>query len=242
MARWVCRASAVMTAWAMSTPSSRVASMGISLVFAPTSVWARTSPCWWVITASRRTWLPSESRAPRTALPSTASTTGSATPVAVSAGLDVVGLSGFALLWVGARSASQAPIAASTAAASTSVSTRQIVALDGGAGTGTVGAGSHRAYTEASRSAGVSVTHPAIAVNERIPATTAPAHKASTTATGCVTHCARRGSLTCAKRSSRSRVTEGTAASHEDRAEQAGSSSRAMADWDNEAPVVARDL
>lgn len=32
--------------------------------------------------------------------------------------------------------------------------------------------------------AGTSATHPAIAVNDRIPATTAPAHNASTAATG----------------------------------------------------------
>jgi hypothetical protein len=45
----------------------------------------------------------------------------------------------------------------------------------------------------------VSLTRPAIAVNDRLPATTAPAHNASTTATGCRTHRTRRGSLTCAE-------------------------------------------
>jgi hypothetical protein len=41
-----------------------------------------------------------------------------------------------------------------------------------------------RPWSPNSRSAGTSATHPAIAVNERIPASTAAAHKVSTTATG----------------------------------------------------------
>jgi hypothetical protein len=76
-----------------------------------------------------------------------------------------------------ARSASQEPIAASTAAASTPVSTRHSVVFDGPAG---VGVG----YNQASSSAGTSATQPAIAVNERIPASTAAAHNVNTTATG----------------------------------------------------------
>ncbi len=50
----------------------------------------------------------------------------------------------------------------------------------------------------------MSVTHPAIAVNDRIPATTAPAHNASTTDTGWSTHRTRRGSLIFAKWPNRS--------------------------------------
>src|SRR2546427_6621070 len=97
--------------------------------------------------------------APRTVLPSTASTTGSGTSMSVSTWPvstwpDVVGLNGCALVEACARSASQAPIAASTPAASILVSTRQIVALDGG--TGTADAAPHWAYTDTSRSAGVS--------------------------------------------------------------------------------------
>jgi len=72
--------------------------------------------------------------------------------------------------------ASPAPITASTAAASAPVSTRQIVAFDGGA--------AGRPYSWASSPAGTSPAQPAIAVNEPIPATTAAAHNASTTATG----------------------------------------------------------
>lgn len=45
-----------------------------------------------------------------------------------------------------------------------------------------------RAYTDTRRSAGVPLTHPAIAVHECIPVTTAPAHNVSTTDTGWCTH------------------------------------------------------
>ena len=76
-----------------------------------------------------------------------------------------------------ARSASQEPIAASTAAASTPVRTRHSVVFDGPPDGGV-------AYSQASSSAGTSATQPAIAVNERIPASTAAAHNVNTTATG----------------------------------------------------------
>jgi hypothetical protein len=76
-----------------------------------------------------------------------------------------------------ACSASQEPIAASTAAASTPVSTRHSVVFDGPPG---VGVG----YSQPTSSPGTSATQPAIAVNERIPASTAAAHNVNTTATG----------------------------------------------------------
>ena len=82
-----------------------------------------------------------------------------------------------------ALAASHRPTAASTAAASMRVTTCQIVLFDG-----TAGGLPHRAYTAASIADGVSVTHPAIAVNPRIPATTAAAHKTSTAANGWTTH------------------------------------------------------
>jgi len=66
------------------------------------------------------------------------------------------------------------PITASTATAPGT--TRQIVAVDGQQ--------PPRPYSSPSSSAGTSTTQPAIAVNEHIPATTAAAHSASTTATG----------------------------------------------------------
>jgi hypothetical protein len=59
-----------------------------------------------------------------------------------------------------------------------------------------------------SRCGGVSATQPAIAVNDFIPATTAPAHSANTTAKGCSTHRWSRGSATTAKRSTRSTTVE----------------------------------
>ncbi len=68
-------------------------------------------------------------------------------------------------------------MAASTADASTPVRTRHRVVFDGHPGVGV-------RYKRASRSVGTSVTHPAIAVNERIPANTAAAHNVNTTATG----------------------------------------------------------
>jgi hypothetical protein len=68
-------------------------------------------------------------------------------------------------------------MAESTAAASTPVSTRQSVVFDGHPGTGAP-------YRSASSGAGTSATQPAIAVNERIPASTAAAHNVNTTATG----------------------------------------------------------
>jgi hypothetical protein len=76
-----------------------------------------------------------------------------------------------------ACSASQASITASTAGASTLVTTRHSVVFDGPPGAGA-------AYSRASRSTGTSAIHPAIAVNERIPASTADAHNVNTTATG----------------------------------------------------------
>lgn len=82
-----------------------------------------------------------------------------------------------------ALAASHRPTAASTAAASTRVTTCQIVLFDG-----TSGGLPHREYTMASIGGGVSVTQPAIAVNPRIPATTAAAHNTSTAAKGWTTH------------------------------------------------------
>ncbi|HEY6577098.1 MAG TPA: hypothetical protein VI029_19715 [Mycobacterium sp.] len=78
-----------------------------------------------------------------------------------------------------ACSASQEPIAASTAAASTPVRTRHSVVFDGPPG---VCGGVE--YSKASSSVGTSAIQPAIAVNERIPASTAAAHNVNTTATG----------------------------------------------------------
>ncbi len=83
-----------------------------------------------------------------------------------------------------ARAASHRPTAASTAAASVLVTTCQMVPFDG-----TAAGLPHRAYTSRSSTGGVSATHPAIAVNPRIPATTAAAHRTSTAARGCATHC-----------------------------------------------------
>jgi hypothetical protein len=85
------------------------------------------------------------------------------------------GLAGGALT-CGSLPASQAPMTASTAAASAPVTTRQIVAFDG--------AWVARPYSWTSNSAGTSTAQPATAVKEPMPATTAAAHKASTTATG----------------------------------------------------------
>jgi hypothetical protein len=90
-----------------------------------------------------------------------------------------------------ARWASQAPTAASRASASQPLTTRQMVALDG-----TGGSCPRRAYNASSSTDGVSATHPAIAVNERIPATTAAAARVSTAATGCTRPVSERPSLT----------------------------------------------
>lgn len=170
--------------------------------------------------------MPSTSTAPRTVLPSTASNTGrtgsAPLPVSVVAHPVVVALTGSVVSSVvldsSPRSHNQAPTAASTDAASTSVSTRQIVAFDGG--TGDADTRPRRAYIDISRSAGVSIIHPAIAVNDRMPATTAPAHNASTTDTGWSTHRTRRGSLIFAKWPNRSIIANGAGTSHEDKADQ----------------------
>ena len=68
------------------------------------------------------------------------------------------------------------------AAVSAPVTTRQIVALDGGLAPGRLAP--HRRYRSSSTSAGTSAAHPATAVNDRDPATTAAAASASTAATG----------------------------------------------------------
>jgi hypothetical protein len=62
------------------------------------------------------------------------------------------------------------------------VTTRQIVAFDGGPARGR--AAPHRRYKSSSTLAGTSAAHPAIAANDRQPATTAAAASASTAATG----------------------------------------------------------
>jgi hypothetical protein len=62
------------------------------------------------------------------------------------------------------------------------VTTRQIVHFDGGPAPGRVAP--HRWYRSSSTLAGTSAAHPAIAVNDRDPATTAAAASASTAATG----------------------------------------------------------
>jgi len=90
----------VITVVARSIPvaarvSSKGANMGISLVFAPTSTWPRTRDCSWVAAASRWTWLPSASVAPRTVLPSTAIAT-SADELAAGSGAAGSGAAGSA--------------------------------------------------------------------------------------------------------------------------------------------------
>jgi len=65
------------------------------------------------------------------------------------------------------RSISQAPVTASRAAASVPVTTRQIVAFDGGPATGRVAP--HRRYRSSSTSAGTSAAHPAIRGERPVP-------------------------------------------------------------------------
>ena len=62
------------------------------------------------------------------------------------------------------------------------MTTRQIVAFDGGPASGRTAP--HRRYASSITSADTSAAHPAIAVNDREPATTAAAASASTAATG----------------------------------------------------------
>lgn len=121
------------TTWLRSTPasaslSSSGANMGISLLFAPTSTWPTTRVFSWVAAASRCTWLPWASVAPRTVLPSTAIATSPDARSDSPAVADSAPPEGRAV----ACSANQAPMAASTAAASAPVTTRQMVAFDGG--------------------------------------------------------------------------------------------------------------
>ena len=82
-----------------------------------------------------------------------------------------------------ACSASQEPIAASTAAASTPVRTRHRVVFDGPPGV-RAGVRGGVEYSKASSSVGTSAIQPAIALNERIPASTAAAHNVNTAETG----------------------------------------------------------
>ncbi len=148
--------------------------IGISFVLAPTSVCAATTPRTPARAASRCTWLPSAFLAPRTVLPSTRTGIRAASPPP----RPLLARSPAALT----RSISQVPVAASKAAASAPVTTRQIVAFDGGPAPGRTAP--HRRYKSSITSAGTSAAHPAIAVNDRDPATTAAAASASTAATG----------------------------------------------------------
>lgn len=133
----------------------------------------------WVITESRCTCSPSPFLAPRQVLPSAAIATEDNLPRPAPAPGSSPGSRSGASAY--AWSISHAPIAASRTAASIPVRTRQSVTLEGpAAGL----ARTHPAYASASTGSGTSAIQPAIAVNERIPATTAPAHNASTAASG----------------------------------------------------------
>ena len=152
--------------------SSSRANWGISLLFAPTSTWPNTGALWWVAAASRWVWFAVGvgGAAYRLAVHHDREWLGCvlvASPVATST---------VAASRAAARASSQAPITASTASASAPVTTRQMVGFDGGS--------LRRRWSRASISAVTSLAQPAIAVNEAMPATTAAAYSASTTATG----------------------------------------------------------
>src|SRR5271165_352038 len=134
--------------------------IGTSFVLTPTSAWAATTedcaarPA---SAASRCRWLPSASRAPRTVLPS--SRTGIS-----SARSSWSAPAPAALPWPAGPASrlliSQLPTVASSTSASASVTTRQIVAFDGGR----AGPAPARRYRSASTGGGTSLTQPAIAV------------------------------------------------------------------------------
>src|SRR5215475_2347729 len=194
----VCSASAVTTLPCRSIPPSTVVAIGTSLVFAPTSVWAATTalagfgPAGPTSAASRCTWLPSASLAPRAVLPSSRTW-----PIACRAcPPSPAGPAASAARPL----TSQVPATVSKTSGSASVSTRQIVDFDGGP----AGVAPALVYSSASTPAGTSATQPVIAVYPLIPATTAAAASASTTATGWSRPCPDRPSETCANSSSRS--------------------------------------
>ena len=167
----------------MSTPRrspawpSRVVNIGISLVLPSTATWAITTLVRWSRQAIRCGAVPSRGRAPRTVLPSTAST----------------------IRRPGRRRAAScdlthAPTAASKAAGSTAVSTRQMVARSGTA--------PGRPSRARSRG-GASAAHSAIAAYDRAPASIAHTTMARTGARAYRIPLGSRGSGTCARASSR---------------------------------------
>jgi hypothetical protein len=135
--------------------------------------------------------VPSAATAPRTVFPSTATasngpstcSTGSVSVLSAASHARPAGGVPAAAVTCRACSASQEPIAASTAAASTPVRTRHSVVFDGPPGV-RAGVRGDVEYSKASSSVGTSAIQPAIAVNERIPASTAAAHNVNTAATG----------------------------------------------------------
>jgi hypothetical protein len=154
-----CSASAV-TSTSSRSPAwpSRAVNMVISLVLPSTAAWAITTPEPWSRQASRCGAAPSAARAPRTVLPSTASTT---RPAARRRGAR--------------REATHEPIARSSAAGSTEVSTRQIVTRSGTA-PGSPGPARSRG--------GASAAHSAIAAYDRAPASIAHTAMAKTGTSG----------------------------------------------------------
>ncbi len=164
--RWVCMASAVRTCPARSRPSSSGWNPVISLLLVSTWVWARTPRLVWSIAASRWTWGLGWWPLPRRVLPSTAT--------ARLGGWDVGG--------GGCWLASQAPIARSSASASTRASTRRTVASSGGL---KAPVRSRRTPSAASTWPGASLAHSPIAASDLAPVSTAATATASTVASAC---------------------------------------------------------
>lgn len=168
-----------------TTRASRVSSRGrkrvISLVFSPTSIWARTSTFTWSQAARRWIFRPFARAAPRSDFPSTASPRSSCPLVC--------------------RSASQAPTARSRASASILASSRRIVDSAGQDRFGTSGATAVPRCS--SRAGGASATHSLTASRDRAPARTAQDVSARSVTRGCRIPRGSRGSGTCARRSSR---------------------------------------
>jgi hypothetical protein len=156
----VCSASAVTSLSLRSICPSTSRAMGTSFVLAPTSVWAAITELPAVCPSSapsRWGWFPSASLAPRTVLPSRRTGISSTR----SAGSAPVPVSDSGLSVSPSRPlTSQVLTAVSNTSTSASVTTRQIVAFDGGP----TGSASARAYSRANSGAGRSLTQPAIAV------------------------------------------------------------------------------
>ena len=154
----VCSASAVTILPCRSIWPSTTAAIGTSFVFLPTSACAATTEAAAsgpARAASSRTWFPSASFAPRIALPSSLTCINAREKSSPPASWPAV-----AGMVNPARFISHVPAATSSAPASASVSTRQIVVFDGGG----AGAAPLRRYKSARTAGGTSATQPVIAV------------------------------------------------------------------------------